>query len=97
VATGRIREGIRRFDLSHGSTSGYHGTITVARVAVIARFLAEHDQGQPLSRLVGGLLEECGDKGYLLRFYSEDALMSDEARRCWVPAQLAADRARISV
>jgi hypothetical protein len=57
----------------------------MAWVAVISRFLAEHDHGQPLSMLARELLEECGDKGYLLRFYSEDVLMSDEARRCWVP------------
>jgi GNAT superfamily N-acetyltransferase len=87
-ATGRIREGIRRFNLSHGNATGYHETITVAWVAVIARFLAEHDQGQSLSALVEALLEQCGDKGCLLRFYSEDVLMSDEARRGWVPPDL---------
>src|SRR4051794_30687807 len=56
-ATGRIREGIRRLNLSHGNATGYHETITLAWVAVIARFLAEHDQGQPLSTLAGALLE----------------------------------------
>jgi hypothetical protein len=87
-ATGRITEGIRRYNLSHGNATGYHETITLAWIAVIARFLAEHDLGQPLSSLVGALLEKCGDKGYLLRFYSEDLLMSDEARRGWVPPHL---------
>ena len=60
-ATSRIREGIRRFNLSHGNTTGYHETITLAWVALIARF---HHR-QPLWSLVGALLEECGDKGYL--------------------------------
>jgi hypothetical protein len=55
---------------------------------VIDRFLAGNDHGQPQSMLVGGLLEECGDKGYLRRFYSKDVLMSDEARRRWVPPDL---------
>src|SRR4051812_272775 len=54
-ATDRMREGIRRFNLSHGNATGYHETITLAWVAVIARFLAEHDQGRPLSALVGAL------------------------------------------
>jgi hypothetical protein len=87
-ATDRTREGIQRFNLSHGNTTGYHETITLAWVAVIDRFLAERDRGQPLSALVGALLEECGDKGYLGRFYSGDVLMSDEARRGWVPPDL---------
>jgi hypothetical protein len=87
-ATGRIREGIRRFNLSHGKTTGYHETITLAWVAVIARSLGEQDHGQPLSALVGALLGQCGDKGYLLHFYSEEVLMSDEARRDWVPPDL---------
>jgi hypothetical protein len=87
-ATGRIREGIRHLNLSRGNTTGYHGTITLAWVAVIARFVAEHDHGQPLSTLVGELLEECSDKGDLLRFYSEVVLMSDESRRSWVPPGL---------
>ena len=87
-ATGRIREGIRRFNLSHGNTTGYHETITLAWVAVIARFLADRDERQPLWRLVVGLLEQCGDKDYLLQFYSNNVLMSDEARRGWVPPDL---------
>jgi hypothetical protein len=87
-ATSRMREGIRCFNLSHGNATGYHETITLAWIAVIAGFLAEHDQGEPLSTLVSELLERCGDKGYLLRFYSEDVLMSDEARRDWEPPDL---------
>ena len=34
-----MREGIRRFNLSHGNTTGYHETITLAWIAVISRFL----------------------------------------------------------
>lgn len=87
-ATDRIREGILRLNRSHGNTTGYHETLTLAWSAVIARFLGQQDRGQPLSTLLGKLLEECGDKSYLLRFYSKDALMSDEARRRWVPPDL---------
>jgi hypothetical protein len=63
-------------------------TILLAWVDVIARFLAEHDHGQPLSTLVGELLEKCGDQAYLPHFYIEDVLMSDKARRDWVPPDL---------
>src|SRR3954471_10611137 len=59
-ATDRIREGILRFNRSHGNATGYHETLTLAWSAVIARFLGEQDHGQPLSTLVGKLLEECG-------------------------------------
>jgi hypothetical protein len=87
-ATGRIRQRILRFNLSHGNVTGYHETITLAWVAVVARFLEEHDQGQPLSTLVSDLLERYGDSAFLLRFYSEKTLMSDEGRRGWVPPDL---------
>ena len=87
-ATGLIRDGIRRYNEHHGNPTGYHETITLAWVAVIARFLADHDESQPLWRLVVGLLEQCGDKDYLLQFYSNNVLMSDEARRGWVPPDL---------
>jgi hypothetical protein len=89
-ATERVREGIRHYNLSHGNTTGYHETITLAWVAVIARFLAGRDRGRPLSSLAEELLGECGEKGYLLRFYSRDVLLSDRARQGWVPPDLEA-------
>ncbi len=39
----------------------------------------------PLPVLAGELLDECGDRDYLLRFYSRERLFSDEARGRWVP------------
>jgi hypothetical protein len=83
-ATQRIREGIRRFNLSHGNQTGYHETITLAWIAVIDRFLSERNRTQPVSALAGSLLEECGGKDYLFRFYSREVLLSDEARSQWV-------------
>jgi len=88
VATKRIRQGIQRFNLSHGNPTGYHETITLAWIAVISRFRERHDRDQPLSVLVEALLGECGDKDDLLRFYTRDRLISDEARRTWVPPDL---------
>jgi hypothetical protein len=83
-----VSDGIRRYNGRHGNHDGYHETVTRAWLAVIARFLGEHDRGQSLADLARALLEECGEKGYLLRYYSQDALMSDEARRVWVPPDL---------
>ena len=56
-ASDRIREDIKRFNLSHGNTTGDNETITLARIAVVSRFLGEHDHGQPLPLFVGALLE----------------------------------------
>jgi hypothetical protein len=83
-ATGLVRDGIRRYNHIHGRDSGYHETITLAWLAVVARFLARSDRAAPISVLAGRLLEKCGDKDHLLRYYSREVLMSDEARRAWV-------------
>jgi hypothetical protein len=87
-ATRLVRDGIRRYNHIHGRDSGYHETITLAWVAVIARFLARADRDRPISELAASLIDGCGDKDYLLRYYSREVLMSDEARRDWVPPDL---------
>lgn len=85
-ATTRIREGIRRYNQSHGNLTGYHETITLAWVVVIADFLlARGDGSLGVSTLARLLIESCAAKDYLLRFYSKDVLLSEEARRRWLP------------
>jgi hypothetical protein len=85
-ATRLIRDGIRRYNERHGNTKGYHETVTLAWVAVVHGFLREQGDGVPLPVLSARLLECCGDPGFsLLRFYTRNVLMSDEARRVWVP------------
>jgi hypothetical protein len=84
-ATRLIRDGIHRHNESQANYTGFHETITLAWVAVIERFLAVKDLNEPVSVLVEELLEHCGDKNYLLRFYSRQRLFSDDARACWVP------------
>jgi hypothetical protein len=87
-AASRMRLGIKRLNQSHGNVAGYHETITLAWIEVISRFLNERNRDQPLTELVDALQKECGDKNYLLRFYSKDRLMSDEARSRWVSPDL---------
>jgi hypothetical protein len=89
-ATKLIREGIQRYNERQGNLTGYHETITLAWVAVIERFLGTRDLDVPVSLLAGELLSQCGDKNYLLRFYSKERLFSDEARHRWVAPDLAA-------
>ena len=87
-ATDRLRQGIQRYNAVKGNGLAYHETITLAWIAVVARFLADCDFGQSQAALTFGLLERCGDKLYLQRFYSRAVLMSEEARRAWVPPDL---------
>lgn len=84
-----IRDGIQRYNVLQGNFTGYHATITLAWVAVVERFLGVRDPGVPVSTLAGELLRQCGDKDYLLRFYSRERLFTEEARHRWVPPDLA--------
>jgi hypothetical protein len=84
-ATRMLRDGLRRYGSLGGRISLYHETITLAWVAVIARFLARADQPRPVSELAAALIENCGDKDHLLRYYSGEVLRSDAARQAWVP------------
>jgi hypothetical protein len=83
-ATRLIRDGIRRYNFIQGNHTGYHETITLAWVDVIERFLSGRERDMPVSLLAASLLHECGEKDYLLRFYSKERLFSDEARARWV-------------
>jgi hypothetical protein len=87
-ATALIRAGITCYNRAQGS-KGYHETMTLAWIAVVARFLADHDRcGQSLADLAVALGQECGDRHHLLRFYSRDVLHSPESHRAWVPPDL---------
>jgi hypothetical protein len=87
-ATARIRDGIRWYNERQGNHTGYHETVTLAWVAVIDRFLSGRHRHSPVSSLARELLDECGDRDYLLRFYSRGRLFSEEARGRWVPPDL---------
>jgi hypothetical protein len=67
----------------NSSSSGYHETITVAYVRLIEQFFTA---GEPVERLIDGPLAE---RAVLLRFWSQDLLMSARARAEWVPPDLA--------
>jgi hypothetical protein len=84
-ATRLIRSGIQRYNQSQGNRTGYHETVTLAWIAIIDAFLFSRDGTHPISVLAAELLEECGAKDYLLRFYSRERLFCDEARGRWMP------------
>ena len=85
---------IRSYNESVGGvnsdTEGYHETITRSFLHGARLFLAEADCGSPLHELVNGLLRSpMGRRDWPLRFYSRERLFSVEARRDFVPPDLA--------
>ena len=86
---------IRRYNESVGGvnsdTEGYHDTITRVFLNGVRRFLGDANHGEPLHELVNELLlSPVGRRDWPLRFYSRDRLFSVEARRQFVPPDLAA-------
>jgi hypothetical protein len=87
-ASARMRTNIQRYNAAVGSdASAYHETITIAWVALIARFV-DARAGIAYDDLARELVDGC-DKHILLRFYAKDTLMSADARARWVAPDLA--------
>ena len=86
---------IWRFNESVGGlnsdTEGYHETITRVFLHGVRLFLAEADRDEPLYELVNELLlSPMGRRDWPLRFYTPRLLFSVEARRHFVPPDIAA-------
>jgi|SRR6185369_6297978 len=86
---------IRRYNESVGGvnddTQGYHETITRVFLHGVRLFLAEADPGDPLHELINELLlSPMGRRDWPLRFYSAERLFSVDARRRFVPPDVAA-------
>jgi hypothetical protein len=85
---------IRRFNESVGGlnddTQGYHETITRVFLHGVRLFLGEGDAKESLHELVNELLlSPMGRRDWPLRFYSPKLLFSVEARRNFVPPDIA--------
>jgi len=86
---------IRAYNESVGGvnddTQGYHETITRLFLHGVRRFLADADSDEPLHETVNALLlSPMGRRDWPLRFYSAERLFSVEARRHFIPPDLAA-------
>jgi hypothetical protein len=86
---------IRRYNESVGGvnddTQGYHDTITRVFLHGVRLFLSEADLDEPLHELINELLlSPMGRREWPLRFYSAARLFSVEARRHFVPPDIAA-------
>ena len=85
---------IRKYNESVGGVNsdseGYHETITRVFLRGVRLFLAEADLKKPLYDLVNELLlSPMGRRDWPLRFYSPQRLFSIEARREWIPPDIA--------
>ena len=68
---------------------GYHETITRFYIQAIAAYLARLPSGRPLAEIVAGFLASSfAARGFPLRYWSKDRLMSVEARLVWVEPDL---------
>src|SRR5947209_10677465 len=85
---------IRRYNESVGGvnddTQGYHETITRTFLHGVRLFLGEADARKPLHELVNELLvSPMGRRDWPRRFYSPERLFSAEARRNFIPPDVA--------
>ena len=86
---------IRAYNESVGGVNrdseGYHETITRVFLHGVRLFLAEADPREPLHELVNELLlSPMGRRDWPLRFYTPQRLFSVEARRQFIPPDIAA-------
>jgi len=92
LATARMRERVSAYNLAVGGqntpTSGYHETVTVFWIKLLACLLAERE---PITRAVFAHLavaEFSTRRSIYGDFYDFDILTSLEARRVWIPPNL---------
>jgi phosphoribosylanthranilate isomerase len=94
AAVARLRVAIRNYNVAVGGentdSAGYHETLTRAYVHWIAHFLASDDSGATDLDVAGdALIARYGDRELPYHYWSRERLMSVEARRAWIPPDLA--------
>ncbi len=91
-ATQRIRKGIQRLNAANGvettPTGGYHETMTLLYVALLADFWNRADRTLPIAELAKAAAVVFEDRKIPLEFYSRERLFGVEARMNWLPPDL---------
>jgi hypothetical protein len=85
-ATDKVTSGIRRLAETYGK-SGYHETITLFWLRVVACFVADREN-LTLPELANTLIDHCVEKNLISRHYSADLLASAKAKAEWVEPDL---------
>jgi hypothetical protein len=89
-ATRRIRDGIRHYNECQGTKntpdSGYHETLTLFWIAMVAHVLEQCDPALTRLQKARAVVETFAARRDLFReYYSFDVVRSREARRDWIP------------
>ena len=96
VAIDKMRLCVKRYNVAVGGqntdTSGYHETITVAWIKLLARMLREVTESGPMDRAAFAALVIVryeANRDIWKSYYDFELVNSVEARRNWVPPTLA--------
>jgi hypothetical protein len=93
AATDKMRQCVKRYNEAVGGknteTSGYHETITVAWIKLLARLLRESAPIERAAFAALALRRFEADRSVFSRYYDFDLVGSVEARRTWVAPTLA--------
>lgn len=89
-ATRIVRERIPAYNVAQGGAntadSGYHETLTVFWIAVVAAFLAAQPSSTPRLAMIRAAAEHyAGESRLHQRYYGYNVMADSRARREWVP------------
>ena len=88
-ASAEMSKGIRRLAETYGKM-GYHETITLFWLRVVANFVAEHRANKTFSETANALIDRCNYKDLIGQVYSAALLATDKAKAEWVEPDLKA-------
>ena len=83
----RMKAGIRRLAQTYGKM-GYHETITVFWLRLVAAFAARAEVGPSLAEVANRLIVECDNKELIYDYYSRESIESAKAKAEWVEPDL---------
>ena len=85
----RLFDGLRRFANAKGVPEKFHVTMTIGWLDLIEDARRRHPEARDAATLVTAC-PELLNRDALLRYYTSERLMSEDARRQWVPPDRAA-------
>ena len=88
-AIAKMTTGIRRLAETYGKM-GYHETITLFWLRIVANFVAEHRGKTSLTAMANALIDSYNDKDLIGQFYSAELLATGKAKAEWVEPDLKA-------
>jgi hypothetical protein len=88
-AATRLRAALYRFLEHHGhDRQKYHETITLFWIKLVRSYLDATQPAQDITDLSNEMVKLFGDSKIIYAYYSQERLLSDEARQVWVEPDL---------